>query len=160
MGLMPGVTLPYEAHPDSNIMPVLVCEQDNPHMQYTIPADQILAIHRCLGLVPADVSLYEPATGEPQHKRAVSAGWLRRELLAAAVTMVPAAGLAVLPVTAIGASDPIFAAIEAHKAAFTRFDAAVGVAFALEPTLPMEASVLIEKCVGSWFSDSEGMIHG
>ena len=51
-------------------------------------------------LVPADVSLYEPATGEPPHKRAVSAGWLRRELLAAAVTMVPAAGLAVLPALA------------------------------------------------------------
>jgi hypothetical protein len=75
MNLMPGVTYPYEAHPDSNVMPVLDCEQDNPAMQYTIPADQILAIHRCLGLVPADVALYEPGTGKPQHKRAfASAG--------------------------------------------------------------------------------------
>ena len=39
-------------HPDSNIMPVLVCEQDNPHLQYTIPADQILAVHRCMGRTP------------------------------------------------------------------------------------------------------------
>ena len=66
MNMMPGVTYPYQAHPDSNIMPVLVCEQDQPHRQYTIPADQILAIHRCMGLVPDGVALYEPETGEPR----------------------------------------------------------------------------------------------
>lgn len=147
MGLMPEVTLPYRAHPDSNIMPVLVCEQDNPHMQYAIPADQILAIHRCLGLVPADVALYDPKDGEPQHRRAVSAGWSRRDLLAGAVTIVPAAGLAALPALAAEAPDPIFAAIDAHKAAGEAFEAAVGRGMDLEETLPEEVQ---QSSITAW----------
>ena len=139
MNMMPGVTYPYQAHPDSNIMPLLVCEQDNPPRQYTIPADQILAIHRCLGLVPDDVALHDPDTGEPQYRRAVSAGWSRRDLLAGAVTIVPAAGLATMPVLADLSLDPIFAAIEAHKAAGARFEAAVEVECRLEEELPKEA---------------------
>jgi hypothetical protein len=138
MNIMPGVTYPYQAHPDSNIMPVLF-EQDNPPRQYTIAADKILAIHRCMGLVPTDAALYEPATGEPQYKRAVSAGWSRRDLLAGAAAIVPAAGLAAIPLRAAQEPDPIFAAIEAHKAAGAAFEAAVEREMDLEEALPKEA---------------------
>ena len=138
MNMMQGVTYPYVPHPDSNIMPVLVCEQDSPHRQYTIAADHILAIHRCMGLVPNDVVLHDPASGERRYKRAVSAGWSRRDLLAGAVTLVPAAGLA-MPALSAQAPDPIFATIEAHKAAGARFEAACGVECRLEEELPEEA---------------------
>jgi hypothetical protein len=57
MNMMQGVTFPYEAHPDSNVIPVIIVEQDNPRRQYTITADRILAIHRCLGAAGADVRL-------------------------------------------------------------------------------------------------------
>ena len=139
MNMLPGITFPYRAHPDSNIMPVLVCEQDNPHWQYTIPADQILAIHRCMGLVPDDVVLHDPASGERRYKRAVAAGWSRRDLLAGAVTLVPAAGLAAMPALAAQEPDPIFAAIEAHKAAAARFEAAIDREIQLERELPQDA---------------------
>lgn len=138
INMMPGVTYPYKAHPDSNIMPVIVCEQDNPHRQYTIPAGQILAIHRCLGLVPAGVALYDEPAGEPEYRQAVSAGWSRRDLLAGVVTILPAGALASLPAVAVEVPDPIFAAIEAHKAADKRFAAAVAQEFRLEDELPQE----------------------
>jgi hypothetical protein len=139
MNMMPGVTYPYTPSPTSNVMPVLVCEQDNPHRQYTILADQILAVHRCLGLVPDGVALYEPGTGEPQYKRVVSAGWSRRDLLAGAATIVPAGALATLPALAVEAPDPILAAIEAHKAAAARLEVAIDVENQLEDELPAEA---------------------
>lgn len=148
MNMMPGVTYPYQAHPDSNIMPVLVCEQDNPHRQYTIPADQILAIHRCMGLVPDDVALYDGKTGEPEYKRAVaSAGWSRGDLLAGAISLAPVAGLAGLPVLAADEADPIFAAIEAHKAAAAAYEAAVDEEQRLEVELPDDAQ---KSSITSW----------
>jgi len=61
MNMMQGVTFPYVAHPDSNVIPVIIVEQDNPRRQYTITADRILAIHRCLGAAGADVRLIKPA---------------------------------------------------------------------------------------------------
>jgi hypothetical protein len=59
MNMMQDVTFPYVAHPDSNVIPVIIVEQDNPPRQYTIRADRILAIHRCLGAAGADVRLFK-----------------------------------------------------------------------------------------------------
>lgn len=41
----------------SNIAPCLVVQQLNPKRSYTIPWDCILAVHKCMGLVPENVRL-------------------------------------------------------------------------------------------------------
>lgn len=63
----------------------------------------------------------------------------RRQIMAGAISIVPAAGIAALPVLAADEPDPIFASIEAHRAAVLAFDAAVEVEFDLEEQLPEEA---------------------
>jgi hypothetical protein len=134
-----GVTFPYEEHPDSMVTPCIVAEMNNPPRQFIVKCSDVLAVHKCMGILPADrrapglpapaPRLRQPA---PQH---VSASW--PELYVEAMGGIVAApmsrravtaGLAALPVSAIGARmraseiDPILAAIEAHKAAQARID--------------------------------------
>jgi hypothetical protein len=62
----------------------------------------------------------------------------RRAVLAGAAAAVPAVTLAALPALGMAASahDPIFAAIEAHRAAEAAFDSAVSELADLEDGLP------------------------
>ena len=59
--VMEGVKYPYVAHPDSNVIPVLIVEQDNPRRQFQLRADALLAVHKCLGLAPTGAKLVEAA---------------------------------------------------------------------------------------------------
>ncbi|MCW2283663.1 hypothetical protein M2323_001435 [Rhodoblastus acidophilus] len=61
MGLPPGLTLPWDWTPGT-VRYVVIAEQTNPPKSYTIPADQIAAIHKCLGPYPANGFL--PQDGE------------------------------------------------------------------------------------------------
>jgi hypothetical protein len=55
--MMPGIKYPYVAHPNSNVIPVLIVEQDTPKRQYQIRADMLLGVHKCLGPVPKGTKL-------------------------------------------------------------------------------------------------------
>jgi hypothetical protein len=44
---------PYSDHPESNVKAILIVEQINPARQYRVPCDQILAVHKAIGYVPA-----------------------------------------------------------------------------------------------------------
>lgn len=46
------VTLPLKMHPDSNVVPTLICRQFNPPRSYSVELDQVMAIHKCLGPMP------------------------------------------------------------------------------------------------------------
>jgi hypothetical protein len=59
--MMEGVKYPYVAHPDSNVIPVLIVEQENPRRQYQLRADVLLAVHKCLGPAPKGAKLVEAA---------------------------------------------------------------------------------------------------
>ncbi len=48
----PWVTFPYRDHPKSDVRALIIAEQLNPHLQFAIPCEDLLAIHKCLGLVP------------------------------------------------------------------------------------------------------------
>ena len=61
MNVAPYVKFPWREHPDSTALAVVIVEQDNPRRQYTITADRILAMHRCLGVAGAEVRLVKPA---------------------------------------------------------------------------------------------------
>lgn len=49
MTAAPSVEYPYNPHPDSTALPVIVVEQRNPERRWTERCDRIAAIHRCLG---------------------------------------------------------------------------------------------------------------
>ena len=57
--MMADVKYPYLAHPNSNVIPVLIVEQDNPGRQYQLRADLLLGVHKCLGSAPKDAKLIE-----------------------------------------------------------------------------------------------------
>jgi hypothetical protein len=54
--MMAGIKFPYVAHPDSNVIPILIVE-DNRHRQYTLRADMLLGVHKCLGAAPKGTNL-------------------------------------------------------------------------------------------------------
>lgn len=64
LNLFPGLKFPYKKHPDSNVMPVIITEMFNPPMRFAYPADAILAIHKCLGPVPAGMTTYKVSDAE------------------------------------------------------------------------------------------------
>lgn len=49
IGAGPNVTFPFVDHPDSEITPVIIVEQDKPYRQIRYRCRDILAIHRCIG---------------------------------------------------------------------------------------------------------------
>ena len=51
-------------HLRSNVAPCIVIEQLNPHRYYTIPWESVLAVHKCLGPVPANVRTYKASRTE------------------------------------------------------------------------------------------------
>jgi hypothetical protein len=131
LGVPPHVKFPHKEHPDSNVAALVIAEQDNPPRQYTIRADRILAMHRYLGVAGAETKLVEPS-------RKAAAGLSRRQLLAGAATILPAAGLASLPAFSASVDDPIFAAIEAHRSAEAAHERAVSEMDDLEEGLPRD----------------------
>jgi hypothetical protein len=68
MGPPPWVTLPYREHPKSEVQAVLIAEQMNPPRSYTIPCDAVLAVHKVIWPVPANVKFYD--AGRPDEGRA------------------------------------------------------------------------------------------
>jgi hypothetical protein len=53
LGVAPFVKLPWRDHPDSNVRAIVILEMSNPRRQFHYRCDQLLAIHKCIGLVPA-----------------------------------------------------------------------------------------------------------
>jgi hypothetical protein len=127
LGVPPYVKLPHKEHPDSNVAALIIAEQDNPRRQYAIRADRILAMHRCLGLASTDVRLVHPSkvaagfTDDDVKRGLISTrrDFLRVASLAGAALAVPSLALAA------GEPDPIFAAIEVHRAAEAAFGSAI-----------------------------------
>ena len=52
--LPPGMTLPYREHPESEVHVIVIVEQLNPPRRFAVRCQDLLAIHKCLGPVPAD----------------------------------------------------------------------------------------------------------
>ena len=50
-----GITFPHREHPESELASLVIAEQLNPPRRYAIRCDSLLAIHKCLGPVPADL---------------------------------------------------------------------------------------------------------
>lgn len=50
MGLPPYVTLPFREHPNSDVHALVMAEQTNPRRQYMIRCENLLAIHRFVGV--------------------------------------------------------------------------------------------------------------
>ena len=57
MFMAPGVSLPYNPHPDSDVVPIVIVEQLSPPRQMETDCAKLLAIHKCLGRVAADVTV-------------------------------------------------------------------------------------------------------
>lgn len=51
---------PYEDHPDSEILAILITEQLNPHRQMVVHCSHLLAVHKCIGLTDAEGRGIEP----------------------------------------------------------------------------------------------------
>ena len=71
------VTFPYRDHPNSDVRALIIAEQLNPHLQFAIPCEDLLAIFQmsrtCLGLVPEGmpakrVSETEACTDAPRQE--------------------------------------------------------------------------------------------
>lgn len=48
------ISFPFVNHPDSNLVPAIILEMDNPKRRLAVPCDAVMAIHRCVG--PVDES--------------------------------------------------------------------------------------------------------
>ena len=42
---------PLRVHPDSEVMPVIICEQSNPPRRYIVPIDTVSAVHKVVAVV-------------------------------------------------------------------------------------------------------------
>jgi hypothetical protein len=51
LDVFPNLKFPYKAHPDSNVVPVIAAEMLNPPMRFFYPVTDILAVHKCMGVV-------------------------------------------------------------------------------------------------------------
>lgn len=51
----PWVKFPYREHPESEVRALVIAEQFNPRATFAIPCEDLLAIHKCLGPVPANM---------------------------------------------------------------------------------------------------------
>ena len=49
------VRFPFKDHPESEVQALIMVEQLNPRGRFTIRCADILGIHRCMGIMPADV---------------------------------------------------------------------------------------------------------
>lgn len=56
MNVMPGIKLPFEPHPKSEVIPVLIVEQLNPPQHYRIDVRSLLAVHKCVETIPSEPS--------------------------------------------------------------------------------------------------------
>lgn len=56
MNTMPGLKLPFEPHPQSEVIPVLIVEQLNPPQRYRIDVRSLLAVHKCVETIPVKPS--------------------------------------------------------------------------------------------------------
>lgn len=50
LGLPGFCTFPFTPHPDDTVAPVVICESINPRRQFTIDADKLQAVHKCVGI--------------------------------------------------------------------------------------------------------------
>ena len=53
IGVPPYVTFPWREHPKSELRALVIAEQMNPPKQYMVACDKLMAIHRFVGLQPA-----------------------------------------------------------------------------------------------------------
>jgi hypothetical protein len=56
LSIPPFVKLPWREHPDSDVRAIAILEMLNPRRQFHYRCDQLLAIHKCIGLLPASAT--------------------------------------------------------------------------------------------------------
>ena len=72
LNIMAGVTFPHRDHPGSEVVPVIIAEMLNPKRQFSIRCSDVLAVHKCMGLLPEERAV--PAEPLRRTRRAVAAG--------------------------------------------------------------------------------------
>ena len=60
-GIPSFVKLPWRDHPQSDVSPVIVAAMSNPAQRIVYRCSDLLGVHKCLGLVPAD-AVYDAET--------------------------------------------------------------------------------------------------
>ena len=53
----PYVSFPWREHPQSDVHALIIVEMLNPHKQFAYKCEHLLGIHKCVGRVPADMTL-------------------------------------------------------------------------------------------------------
>jgi hypothetical protein len=135
VSMPPWVTsFPYREHPQSEVHALATAEMLNPARRVYFRCADILAIHRCLGPVPAGTKLNGPLVARVHASDITKAQPSRRAVLAG----IAAAPALAAPALADLVDDPIFAAIEAHKTAEVDIEAAIRVRCDLEKSLPKD----------------------
>ncbi|WP_395707940.1 hypothetical protein [Reyranella sp.] len=62
-GVMPGTKFPMKLHPDSEVVPVVILEMDNPRKQLTVRCDFIQAMHKVVGVIDPEKVEISPGGG-------------------------------------------------------------------------------------------------
>jgi hypothetical protein len=118
VSIPPWVTsFPFKEHPKSEVRGLATLETLNPDRRFHVLCTDILAIHRCMGAVPADTKLTGPPAAKVHASGVTRGGDITRRSVVMNATVGTAATLSAIPVAAVFAppqDDPIFAAIEAH----------------------------------------------
>ena len=56
LNLFPGMKYPWKPSPTSNVVPVILCEQLNPPQHYQISVEDVIGVHKVIGIQPYDAS--------------------------------------------------------------------------------------------------------
>jgi hypothetical protein len=100
-------------------------------------------------MTKADSVLSTPPTNTPTSRR--------RFLSTAATLAAGGAALAVAIPPAVATDDPIFVAIEAHKAAFARVIAAIDVEQAIEAAIPTDMRLQVHETDERWLESGKAV---
>ena len=66
----PWVKFPWREHPESDVKALVLVEMLNPRQQLVVPCAELLAIHKCLGLVPNEHMSRKPVRRASQRRHA------------------------------------------------------------------------------------------
>jgi hypothetical protein len=115
-----ATSFPFSDHPESAVIAIASVETLNPPRRIHYRCEDILAIHRCAGAAPVEITWVSPRASRV-HASDVTRHVTRRAALTGAATIAAASVVAIQSAPAAG-SDPIFTAIEHHKALNDAFE--------------------------------------
>jgi hypothetical protein len=109
-----ATSFPFSDHPESAVIAIASVETLNPPRRIHYRCEDILAIHRCTGAAPVEITWINPPASRVHASDVTRAKPSRRAVLAG-IASSPAFAAPALALS--GAEpDPIFAAIKRHKA--------------------------------------------